>query len=61
MLAMAVSPSQRLEISALSARAGGRDVLSAISLEVATGEIVAIVGSKADSQVLFDELRVERL
>jgi ABC-2 type transport system ATP-binding protein len=44
MPAMSARPPQRLEISALSAHAGGRDVLAGISLEVATGEIVAIVG-----------------
>jgi ABC-2 type transport system ATP-binding protein len=34
----------QLEVAALSARAGGRDVLADISFESRTGEIVAVVG-----------------
>src|SRR5262245_62571790 len=34
----------RLEVSAVSARVGGRDVLRDVTFEVARGEIVAVVG-----------------
>jgi ABC-2 type transport system ATP-binding protein len=33
-----------LEVAALTARAGGREVLSAVTFDVAVGEIVAVVG-----------------
>jgi ABC-2 type transport system ATP-binding protein len=41
---MAARPGRRLEVVALTARAGGCEVLSAITFDVAAGEIVAIVG-----------------
>jgi ABC-type multidrug transport system ATPase subunit len=41
---MGAHPARRLEAVALTARAGGREVLSAVTFDVAVGEIVAIVG-----------------
>jgi ABC-2 type transport system ATP-binding protein len=41
---MSARAARRLEVSALSARADGRDVLSDVAFEVSTGEIVAVVG-----------------
>lgn len=86
---MAPRPVRRLEVTALTAQAGGLDVLSDVTFDAATGEVATLRGkrltvdlegkrplektldaaptgraglwSKADSQVLFDEFRVERL
>jgi ABC-2 type transport system ATP-binding protein len=41
---MGAHPARRLEAAALTARAGGREVLAAVTFDVAVGEIVAIVG-----------------
>jgi ABC-2 type transport system ATP-binding protein len=41
---MSARAARRLQVSALSARAGGRDVLSDVTFEVSSGEIIAVVG-----------------
>lgn len=41
---MEALPARRLEVAALTARAGGRALVSEVSFDVAVGEIVAIVG-----------------
>src|SRR4051812_20759307 len=41
---MGARPARRLEVAALTGCAGGREVVSAVTFDVAVGEIVAIVG-----------------
>ena len=47
-----------LEVDRLTVDRGGRRVVNEVSFALAPGDIVTVVGPKADSQVLFDDFTV---